>query len=125
MTQPEALGYAVSLEARGFVAEASELRRLHEENEALRQALAQPEQEPVTGMFEEKLPDQNPPPWVRDYNACLPTSVKCNAIKYTAPQKRGWVMLTKEEKFKVLKEFFGNSQQMIDAVEAKSKEKNT
>ena len=33
----------------------------------LRQALAQPEQEPVAGMFEEKLPDQNPPPWVRDY----------------------------------------------------------
>ena len=35
----------------------------------LRQALAQPEQEPVIGMFEEKLPDQNPPPWVRDYKA--------------------------------------------------------
>ena len=30
-------------------------------------ALAQPEQAPVTGMFDEKLPDQNPPPWVRDY----------------------------------------------------------
>ena len=37
--------------------------------EALRQSLAQPEQEPVAGMFEEKLPDQNPPPWVRDYKA--------------------------------------------------------
>ena len=47
--------------------------------QALRQALAQPKQEPVTGMFEEKLPDQNPPPWVRDYKP-----------------KREWVGLTDE-----------------------------
>ena len=46
-----------------------EIKSAIESLEALRQALAQPEQEPVTGMFEEKLPDQNPPPWVRDYKA--------------------------------------------------------
>ena len=38
-------------------------------DEWLKANQAQPEQEPVTGMFEEKLPDQNPPPWVRDYKA--------------------------------------------------------
>ena len=45
----------------------------------------QPEQEPVAGMFEEKLPDQNPPPWVRDYKP-----------------KREWQGLTDEE-FKYFK----------------------
>ena len=34
--QPLALGYAISLSARGFEAEAAELRRLHQEVEALR-----------------------------------------------------------------------------------------
>ena len=41
--------------------------------------ITQPEQEPVAGMFDEKLPDQNPPPWVRDYKP-----------------KREWVGLTDE-----------------------------
>ena len=43
--------------------------RMQEEIDELRQALSQPEQEPVAEMFEEKLPDQNPPLWVRDYKA--------------------------------------------------------
>jgi hypothetical protein len=37
--QPNALGYAVSLEARGFEAEAAELRRLHAVNQELLEAL--------------------------------------------------------------------------------------
>ena len=44
-------------------------KRFDDAWEALRQALSQPEQEPVFGMFEEKMLDQNPPPWVRDYKA--------------------------------------------------------
>ena len=43
--------------------------RIDDAKHALVQALEQPEQEPVVGMFEEKLPDQNPPLWVRNYKA--------------------------------------------------------
>jgi hypothetical protein len=38
-TQPDALGYAVCLDARGFAAEAAELRRLHTVNAELLEAL--------------------------------------------------------------------------------------
>lgn len=41
--QPEALGFAICLESRGYQAEAEELRRLHTENERLRAALEQPQ----------------------------------------------------------------------------------
>ena len=37
--QPDALGYAVCLDARGFAAEADELRRLHAVNAELLEAL--------------------------------------------------------------------------------------
>lgn len=37
--QPDALGYAVCLDARGFAAEAAELRRLHSLNAELLEAL--------------------------------------------------------------------------------------
>lgn len=57
MTQPEALRLADALEQtvdydfnRHVCKAVAELRRLHEENQALRQALAQPEQEPVAWM---------------------------------------------------------------------------
>ena len=36
---PEAIGYAISLESRGYLAEAAELRRLHEVNQGLLEAL--------------------------------------------------------------------------------------
>jgi len=39
MTQPTAHDYAFCLEARGFVAEANELRRLHESEQELLAAL--------------------------------------------------------------------------------------
>jgi succinate dehydrogenase/fumarate reductase flavoprotein subunit len=38
--QPTALGYAIGLEARGYAAEASELRRLHAEVNELKRTLA-------------------------------------------------------------------------------------
>ena len=37
--QPKAIGYAVGLESRGYLAEATELRRLHEVNQELLEAL--------------------------------------------------------------------------------------
>ena len=81
---------------------------------ALQEALAQPEQEPVVGMFEEKLPDQNPPPWSRSYRL-----------------KREWVGLTDEEieqcfVFDWSGEFYANwRKQTYEAIKAKLKEKNT
>ena len=74
--------------------------------DALRQALAQPEQEPVVGMFEEKLPDQNPPPWSRSYRL-----------------KREWVGITYDEVY----EFVCTTDSYINfarAIEAKLKERN-
>ncbi len=77
--------------------------------ENLRQALAQPEQEPVVGMFEEKLPDQNPPPWSRSYRL-----------------KRDWVGLTQEEVDALLwKLSVGAVDEDVRTIEAKLKEKNT
>ena len=46
-TKPEALRLAELLDTDGWPDAAAELIRLHEENQALRQALAQPEKPPV------------------------------------------------------------------------------
>ena len=113
--------------------------------EALRQVLAQPEQEPVAGMFEEKLPDQNPPPWMRNKTGG-PDDTKWEAyIKapsvssnedwislYTAPPKREWVWLTVEEMLDCWEQTYEpghreyvNAMNMSRAVQVKSKEKNT
>ena len=88
---------------------------MRQAREALRQALSQPEQESVVGMFEEKLPDQNPPPWVRDYKP-----------------KREWVGLTDESIWDIKMkgrdlECVSRSALMRFAreIEAASKEKNT
>ena len=85
------------------------------EIQALRQALAQPEQEPVA--------------WV--YNGILhefdPSEFATSEVKplYTAPPKREWVGLTDDEidtwnivRHESLREF-------VRAIEAKLKEKNT
>ena len=123
------------------------IEKYPEIKEILRQALTQPEQEPVVGMFDEKLPDQNPPPWVRDYkpkqpeqepvkyvdvfNVLTPTEVKTIASKpYTKPPKREWQNLTDDE----IKEIVGPwgdtpikgyTRKLFDQIEAKLKEKNT
>jgi len=75
--------------------------------QALRQALAQPEQEPVVGMFEEKLPDQNPPPWSRSYRL-----------------KRDWVGLTDDD-FNVKQVCEFDVVRFAKYIEAKLKEKNS
>ena len=89
-----------------------EIKSAIETLEQLRQALLQPEQEPVA--FEEKLPDQNPPPWVRDYKP-----------------KREWQGLTRKEAEDVVDDFItigGDVENWVGywrAIEAKLKEKNT
>ena len=90
---------------------------------ALRQALAQPvdavnmsqervdettknRHEPVAGMFEEKLPDQNPPPWSRSYRL-----------------KRDWVGLTGNEARKFY-EKYTDREELIYAIDKFLEEKN-
>ena len=83
--------------------------------EALRQALAQPEQEPVA--------------WV--YNGILhefdPSEFATSEVKplYTAPPKREWVGLTdaEVESWRGNYDFFDSA--LVREVEAKLKEKNT
>ena len=125
MTQPEALRLADMLENNyPLEPEAEEaaagLRRLHEENERLRQALAQPEQEPVLWM----MPDgKNVDKWgLQFYGGVIGKPL------YTAPPKREWVGLTDEE-LKVLCDewqiiYGGYVRPFARAVEAKLKEKN-
>ena len=111
---------------------------------ALRQALAQPEQEPINKMptkifgpnLEEILnaagfyrqPEQKPVAWL--YNGhlheCDPSDWAESKVKplYTAPPKREWVGLTDDE----CDEIWGNCLGIWDCLkmtEAKLKEKNT
>lgn len=58
-------------------------------------------------MTEEKLPDQNPPPWIKDYKP-----------------KREWVGLTDED-IKDCESWCGDQHDFAYEIEAKLKEKNT
>ena len=69
---------------------AAELRRLHEENTALRQAIEQAEkQEPVAWIYEGNLHIFNPTDWAIEPESVQPL--------YTAPPRKEWVGLTDEE----------------------------
>ena len=83
-------------------------------SDALRQALAQPDQEPV-GWFAKG--------WQGVYVELMPEAADAIPL-YTAPPKREWVGLTYEE----MTEIWENSGwyvRLFEAVEAKLKEKNT
>jgi hypothetical protein len=81
--------------------------------EALRQALAKPEQEPVAWMWKDGSltsdPDEADGTWTK---------------LYTAPPKREWVGLTDDEKDKFVDAFYCTEIQRIEAIDAKLKEKN-
>ena len=86
---------------------------------ALREALAQPEQEPVA--------------WVSNRNTCMiwwndkftdiSQAPPRNTPLYTAPPKREWVGLTEEERLEILA--VGGEAAVLYVTEAKLKEKNT
>ena len=87
---------------------------------ALKEALAQPEQEPVA--------------WMDDYNACKCSDNETRCFsdrvfrmmqKYTAPPQRTWVGLTRTELIKCGVLPFGMSYELCQAIEDKLKEKNT
>ena len=98
--------------------------------QALRQALAQPEQEPVAWMCEGD-----------DWGAWVPVVFLGNDLEYhkkstgfrnwkplyTTPPKREWVGLTDEDCAECVQvtAASGSAMQLIAAIEAKLKEKNT
>ena len=157
MTQPEALRLADMLENNyPLEPEAEEaaagLRRLHEENEQLRQALAQPEQRghctfgdpEALGVvhfrtrpcfhYTEPLaqPEQEPVAWVDitdegkwSVRFAVPALSLPDGTKfYTAPPKREWVGLTRRE-LDIATLGLEDLSDCYKAIEAKLKEKNT
>ena len=91
---------------------------LRERMEALRQALAQPKQEPVAWMHKEG--DRIKDFYTADEGEDCENCEHCVPL-YTAPPKREWVGLTDED-------FYGQSELQVMAMkyaEAKLKEKNT
>jgi hypothetical protein len=89
--------------------------------QALRQALAQPEHEPVAWVIEDGEVD---------YYVDVVAKIKPGTPLYTAPPKKEWVGLTDEE----IKEIVGPwgdtpikgyTRKLFDQIEAKLKEKNT
>ena len=92
--------------------------RDYEPIQALRQALAQPEQEPVAWMWKDGSltsdPDEADGTWTK---------------LYTAPPKHEWVGLTEEEVHWLWMDMGGrpkiNGYDFAKAIEAKLKEKNT
>ena len=84
--------------------------------EALRQALVQPEQEPVAWMWKDGSlttdPDEADGTWTK---------------LYTAPPKREWVGLTDEQQHEFVRNYGGDvisKLALVKAIEAKLKEKN-
>ena len=91
---------------------------------AIKEALAQPEQEPVAyiNIEERKLE------WAYKYMSWdTPTVVNLPKIPlYTTLPQRTWVGLTDEEIYEAVKDREGSSWRVIvDAIEAKLKERNT
>ena len=117
----EALGLADWLDAfnngeqYAVTKSAAELRRLHEENEALRQALAQPEQEPVAQLQEEQFGRGQVLWFIKPAD---------KTMLYTAPLKREWQTLTGNEA-KDFYEKYTDKEQLIYAIDKFLEEKNT
>ena len=128
---------------------AAELRRLHEENTALRQAIEQAEkQEPVAWMYKGNFHDFDPSEWASPEFVVTPLytappkreqePVNTMPTKIVGPNleqilnaagfyKREWVGLTDEDTANICMQSDINNwhdEQVIDAVEAKLKEKN-
>ena len=158
--QPEALRLADALDSdlsaewmQGITLKhiSNELRRLHEENEALRARLAQPEQEiepdrdhveddgcptekSVLQKFWREHQMQEPVAWcIVDENGRVHGLVKTkpavmNAERwqplYTAPPQREWQGLTDEELLDIADMAYANDLELLQTLQAKLKEKN-
>ena len=87
---------------------------------AIKEALAQPEQEPVATVTSETGADIKMSWW---HEPALPVGTPL----YTTPPQRTWVGLTEEDKQKAFDDTQegGGFWEFADAIEAKLKEKNT
>jgi hypothetical protein len=92
---------------------------------AIKEALAQPEQEPVAwGVFEGNLHDMFFSPSEAQEMADLKGNHAEVRPLYTTPPQRTWVGLTYEEKHEIRYSHM-TSAEFIDFIEAKLKDKNT
>ena len=91
--------------------------------DALRQALAQPEQEPVAWMVLTQ-DDKKLMLWGQEKPPIFDAPVKLIPL-YTAPPRKTWVGLTQEERDELLNGSTRIPSRLIDWVEQKLKEKNT
>jgi hypothetical protein len=126
MTKDEALKLA--LEALGWTDEWRPQGLKEEAITAIKEALAQPEQEPVAWRaWVSKFPQGTGSYWVYVTKPIMKDSVH-NQPLYTTPPQRTWVGLTDEE----IEDFVSalwpvgaGAGKLLRAVEAKLKEKNT
>jgi hypothetical protein len=101
----------------------------YETAEALRARLAQPEPEPVAWLYDLYSPD-DPTEIIKDWTASSLAEVKrCGGVNlrplYTAPPQREWQGLTKEEARELCVANVPYVVDMVAALEARLKEKNT
>jgi hypothetical protein len=111
----------VALTFDGFTPEDATHRNIHAKAiKALEEALAKQEQEPVAYINIEKRRLE----WAHDYMSWdTPTVVNLPRIPlYTTPPQRAWVGLTDEDYIDW--DGTGNLKQLVEAIEAKLKEKN-
>ena len=125
MTKEEALKLA--LEAlEGFYEYGYDRRECFEHITAIKEALAQPEQEPVARVIDNGTPE-GATEWIPFTNRVEP--LKTGDLLYTTPPQRPWVGLTNNELQPIADEYrilFGSwVEDFARAIEAKLKEKNT
>jgi hypothetical protein len=120
MTKDEALKLA--LEALGWTDEWRPQGLKEEAITAIKEALAQPEQEPVAWRaWVSKFPQGTGSYWVYVTKPIMKDSVH-NQPLYTTPPQRTWIGLTDEDEIDW--EEGGNLKDLVKAIEAKLKQKN-
>ena len=110
---------------------------------AIKEALAQPEQEPVKysdyepdGVHHNKPPQEKPVAWlstdsIGERHLCFDKPLDNDPVQplYTTPPQRTWVGLTDEDVNGFVGQYWGDEymkmRSMVRAIEAKLKEKNT
>jgi len=112
-------------------------RYCHEATDALRAALAQPEQEPVAWMYDwyDETEDIDGVPiggivhdWIsKDYDEAHSPTMGCHNIRplYTAPPQCEWQGLTDEELLDIADMAYANDLELLQTLQTKLKEKNS
>jgi hypothetical protein len=88
-------------------------------------ALAQPEQEPVAYAVYHRMGGGKSLHWREQHSPDGDASEYQLVPIYTTPPQRTWVGLTDEERTEIRREHYARTSPLMDAIEAKLKEKNT